>query len=91
MDFNELRIFKAVAEEGNVSRAAERLNCVQSNVTARIRQLDESLKVTLFHRKSRGVSLTAAGRVLLDYAERIMVLVSEAVRIVQEQEPLGGK
>jgi LysR family transcriptional regulator, cell division regulator len=91
MDFNELRIFKAVAEEGSVSRAAERLNCVQSNVTARIRQLEESLKVTLFHRKSRGVALTAAGRVLLDYAERIMALVSEAERIVQEREPLGGK
>jgi DNA-binding transcriptional LysR family regulator len=91
MDFNELRIFKAVAEEGSVSRAAERLNCVQSNVTARIRQLEERLKVTLFHRKSRGVALTAAGRVLLDYAERIMALVNEAERIVQEREPLGGK
>jgi LysR family transcriptional regulator, cell division regulator len=91
MDFNELRIFKAVAEEGSVSRAAERLNCVQSNVTARIRQLEERLKVTLFHRKSRGVALTAAGRILLDYAERIMALVSEAERIVQEREPLGGK
>ena len=91
MDFNELRIFKAVAEEGSVSRAAERLNCVQSNVTARIRQLEERLNVTLFHRKSRGVALTPAGRVLLDYAGRIMALVSEAERIVQEREPLGGR
>jgi len=91
MDFNELRIFKTVAEEGSVSRAAERLNCVQSNVTARIRQLEESLNVSLFHRKSRGVALTAAGRVLLDYAGRIMALVSEAERVVQEREPLGGR
>lgn len=91
MDFNELRIFKAVAEEGSVSRAAERLNCVQSNVTARIRHLEESLNVTLFHRKSRGVALTSAGRVLLDYAGRIMALVNEAERIVQEREPLGGR
>ena len=91
MDFNELRIFKAVAEEGSVSRAAERLNCVQSNVTARIRQLEERLNVTLFHRKSRGVALTPAGRVLLDYAGRIMALVSEAERIIQEREPLGGR
>jgi LysR family transcriptional regulator, cell division regulator len=91
MDFNELRIFKAVAEEGSVTRAAERLNCVQSNVTARIRQLEESLKVTLFHRKSRGVALTTAGWVLRDYAERILALVSEAERIVQEREPLGGR
>jgi DNA-binding transcriptional LysR family regulator len=86
-----LRIFKAVAEEGSVSRAAERLHCVQSNVTARIRQLEDSLNVTLFHRKSRGVALTSGGRVLLDYADRILALVSEAERIVQEREPLGGR
>lgn len=91
MDFNELRIFKAVAEEGSVSRAAERLNCVQSNVTARIRQLEAGLNATLFHRRSRGVALTPAGRVLLDYAERILALVGEAERIVQEREPLGGR
>ncbi|HET6419315.1 MAG TPA: LysR family transcriptional regulator [Geobacteraceae bacterium] len=91
MDFNELRIFKAVAEEGSVSRAAERMNCVQSNVTARIRQLEESLNATLFHRKSRGVALTPAGRILLDYAERILALANEAERIVQEREPLGGR
>lgn len=91
MDFNELRIFRAVAEEGSVSRAAEKLHCVQSNVTARIRQLEEELGVPLLHRKSRGVALTAAGRVLLDYAERILCLVGEAKRVVQEREPLGGK
>jgi LysR family transcriptional regulator, cell division regulator len=91
MEFNELRIFQAVAEEGSVSRAAQRLNCVQSNVTARIRSLEERLNITLFHRKSRGVALTTAGRVLLDYAGRIMALVNEAERIVQEKEPLGGR
>lgn len=91
MDFNELRIFKAVATEGSVSRAAEKLNCVQSNVTARVRQLEERLGTALFYRKSRGVALTAAGRVLLDYAERILALVNEAERVVQERDPLGGK
>ena len=45
MDINELRIIKAVAEEGSVSRAAERLNCVQPNLTARTRKLEESLNV----------------------------------------------
>jgi LysR family transcriptional regulator, cell division regulator len=91
MDLNELRIFKAVAETGSVSRAAEQLNYVQSNVTARIRQMENRLNVTLFHRKSRGVALTPAGRVLLDYADRIIALVNEAERIVQEKEPLGGR
>jgi len=87
MDFNELRFFMAVAEEGSVSRTATRFNCVQSNVTVRLRQLEERLNVTFFHRKSRGVALTAAGRVLLDYAVRIIVLVREAERIVPEREP----
>ena len=91
MDINELRIFKAVAEEGSVSRAATRLNFVQSNVTARIRQMEDRLNVKLLHRKSRGVDLTPAGRVLLDYAGRIIALVDEAVRIVQEREPLAGR
>ncbi|NVN92966.1 MAG: LysR family transcriptional regulator [Desulfuromonadales bacterium] len=91
MYFNELRYFMVVAQEGSVSRAATQLNCVQSNVTVRIRQLEERLNVTLFHRKSRGVSLTPAGSVLFDYAVRIMALVKEAERIVQEREPLAGK
>lgn len=91
MDFNELKIFKAVAEEGSVSRAAIRLHCVQSNVTARLRHLEERLNVTLFHRQSRGVALTSAGKILFEYAGRIMTLIDEAERIVQEREPLGGR
>ncbi len=91
MDINKLLIFKTVAEEGSVSRAATRLNFVQSNVTSQIRQMEEHLNVTLLHRKSRGVELTSAGRVLLDYAGRILALVDEAERIVQEEEPLAGR
>ena len=85
-----MKIFKAVAEEGSVSRAAERLNYVQSNVTARIRQLEENLNVTLFHRKSRGVALTPVGHVFLEYAKRILSLADEAVHAIQERdEPVG--
>ena len=73
-----------------MSRAAERLNYVQSNVTARIRQLEENLNVTLFHRKSRGVVLTPVGHVFLEYTKRILSLVDEAMHAVQEQnEPIG--
>ena len=90
MELNELKIFKAVAEEGSVSRAAERLNYVQSNVTARIRQLEENLNVTLLYRKSRGVALTPVGHVFLEYAKRILSLADEAVHAVQERnEPVG--
>jgi len=65
MDASDLRIFEAVARLGGMNRAAAALNTVQSNVTARIRALEEQLGVQLFRRTSRGVSLTAAGERLL--------------------------
>ena len=90
MDINELKIFRAVAHKGSISRAAEELHYVQSNVTARIRQLEERLGTALFHRKSKGVALTAAGHLLLDYAERIIRLVREAEEALSDQgEPKG--
>lgn len=64
MDLAGLRVVKAVADTGSVSRAAEALNCVQSNVTARIKRLEEDLGVDLFLRLSRGMEPTPAGRVL---------------------------
>ncbi|HKK01704.1 MAG TPA: LysR family transcriptional regulator [Desulfuromonadales bacterium] len=90
MDINELRIFRAVAHKGSISRAAEELHYVQSNVTARIRQLEDRLGTALFHRKSKGVALTASGHLLLDYAERILRLVSEAEETLSDRgEPKG--
>ena len=80
LDTKALRIFDAVAGAGSISRAAEDLNYVQSNVSGRILQLEEELGVALFHRKSRGVALTPAGRVLQDYAGRVLHLVPAARR-----------
>ncbi len=91
MEISELKIFLAVAQKGNISRAAEEIHCVQSNVTTRIKQLEDRLGVKLFHRKSRGVSLTASGHQLVGYAERIIRLAKEAEDAVAEQnEPKGG-
>jgi hypothetical protein len=53
MDLSDLQIFSAVVREGSVTRAAERLRRVQSNVTTRIRQLEEDLRVTLFIREGK--------------------------------------
>ena len=61
MELSALRIFKAVAEEGSVTLAATRLNRVQSNVSARLTQLEESLGVPLFHRSGRRLQITAEG------------------------------
>ena len=89
MELAELEIFCAVVAEGGVTRAAERLNRVQSNVTTRIKQLEESIGVPLFVRDRRRMVLTAAGEALLDYAERILDLVQEARAAVAPQSPRG--
>ncbi len=90
MEISDLRIFLAVAQQGSISRAAEELHYVQSNVTARIKQLEERLGTVLFHRKSRGVVMTSSGQLLLDYAQRIIRLTKEAEEVIRDQgEPKG--
>lgn len=56
MESGDLKIFQAVAREGNITKAAASLGYVQSNVTARIRQLESELNTPLFYRLSRGVA-----------------------------------
>jgi DNA-binding transcriptional LysR family regulator len=85
MDASDLRVFETVARLGGMSRAANELNTVQSNVTARIRLLEEEVGLQLFQRTSRGVVLTAAGRRLLPYAERVARLLAEARRAVADE------
>ncbi|MCW2238290.1 LysR family transcriptional regulator [Azospirillum canadense] len=91
MDLAGLRVVKAVAETGSVSRAAESLNCVQSNVTARLKRLEEDLGVDLFRRLSRGMAPTPAGRVLADYADRVLRLVAQARDAVADAAGRGGR
>jgi DNA-binding transcriptional LysR family regulator len=80
----DLRIFEAVARTGGIGRAATELHTVQSNVTARLRQLEEELGVALFDRHSRGVTLTAAGRRLRPFAVQIADLIRQAKRAAQD-------
>lgn len=90
MDAGDLSVFAAVAGAGGINRAAHALNTVQSNVTQRIRQLERELGVPLFHRHSRGVTLTPAGARLLPYAQRIGHLLGEARRAATDgAEPAG--
>jgi DNA-binding transcriptional LysR family regulator len=84
MDAGDLRVFAAVARLGGMNRAAAELNTVQSNVTARIRLLEETLGTPLFYRHSRGVTLTVAGQRLLPYADRVGHLLAEARRAVSD-------
>lgn len=90
MDVGDLRVFEAVARLGGMSRAAAELNTVQSNVTARIRVLEEQLGAPLFERHARGVSLTSEGRRLMPYALQVMSLLNDARRAVGDGgEPAG--
>ncbi|MCL6600888.1 MAG: LysR family transcriptional regulator [Alicyclobacillus macrosporangiidus] len=84
MEFRDLTIFTTVAKIGSVTKAAERLGYVQSNITARIQHLETELGTTLFHRHARGMSLTSSGVTLLRYAEQILRLCHEAEQAVQD-------
>lgn len=72
MEIYQLRTFVAVAEQGHLTRAAERLHISQPAVTGQIKALEEELGVTLFERNSSGVTLTKAGQVLLPEAEQTL-------------------
>lgn len=84
MESADLRFFEAVARLGVMTRAAAELHTVQSNVTARIRVLEEGLGASLFDRHSAGVTLTDAGHRLLPYARRVSRLLDEATRAVRD-------
>jgi DNA-binding transcriptional LysR family regulator len=89
MDLAALAIFRAVVRENGVTRAAAKLNRVQSNVTTRIKQLEEQLGVELFLRDGRRLVLTPAGETLLPYAERLLALADEARHALKAGRPAG--
>ena len=90
MDAADLRIFAAVARTGSMSKAASELGTVQSNVTARIRALEERLGAELFERSNRGATLTAAGLRLRPYADRVAGLLEDARRAVADEGTPAG-
>ena len=90
MDAADLRVFDAVARTGSMNRAAGVLNTVQSNVTARIKALEDRLGQILFTRTSRGATLTPAGKRLLPYARRITALLDDAGRAVADDGTPAG-
>jgi DNA-binding transcriptional LysR family regulator len=89
MDLTDLHIFRAVVQAGGITRAAERLNRVQSNVTTRVRQLETELGVELFIRNGKKLHLSPAGKLLLDYADRLLELAEEAREAVHDAKPRG--
>ena len=90
LELIDLVTFSAVARSGGITRAAEELNTVQSNVTQRVKALEAEIGTALFERHSRGMTLTGAGRRLLPYAQRMAALSREALLAARDDgEPKG--
>ncbi|MDB6048002.1 MAG: transcriptional regulator [Pseudomonas sp.] len=90
LDVIDLKVVEAVARHGSMNKAAVELNTVQSNVSSRIRALEDQLGVPLFQRSAKGVQLTPAGRRLLPYAARLSRLLSDASAAARDDGKPSG-
>src|SRR5262245_50354310 len=92
MELNHLQTFIVVAEEGNVTRAAERLFMTPSSVSAHIKALEDELNITLFVRKPQGMEITEHGSILRARAESIVRGAQDMVDLSAKlQDSLTGK
>lgn len=90
MNLHDLNMFATVARLGSLTKAAKSLATVQSNVTARIRLLEEELGARLFHRHHHGISLTRKGHDFLPYAQQMTSLVQKARETVSNNKEVEG-
>jgi DNA-binding transcriptional LysR family regulator len=88
MDVRQLEMFRAVAEEGAFTRAAQRLHVSQSAVSRQLKLLEEELGTLLLHRTGRGVTLTATGELMLKTANRIHRDMQDVVWQISENQAL---
>ena len=89
LDHDVLATVVAIAETGNMSRAAEAVNRSQSAVSMQVKALEEAVGRPLFVRKPRSVVLTHEGEVLLGFARRMLALRDEAWAAVVRPEVTG--
>ena len=86
MDIKQLRYFIAIAEEGSLSAASQRLRVAQPSLSQHIIKIEQELGVTLVNRSPRGVTLTASGDILLHHAREIC----QSMSICQEMVKKSG-
>src|SRR5690606_5332083 len=91
MNTNDLKLFEAVAYHGSFTKAAETMYTVQSNVTSRIKNLEGEFGATLFHRNSRKVELTAAGKIVLQCCKQINNLIEETKVTIGKNSKVKGQ
>lgn len=87
MESLELRIFREVAFEKSLTKAAEKMGYVQSNISNHIHNLEAELGTALFIRHSKGVTLTDSGNKLLAYADQVVSLLDNAKDQLQKNQP----
>lgn len=83
-NYNHLRYFRAVAREGHLGRAAQKLSLTQSALSVQVRRLEERLGHKLFERAGRRLHLTEAGRIALDHAEIIFAAGEDMVSTLRQ-------
>ena len=86
LNYNHLRYFWAVAHEGNLTRAAGRLNLSQSALSIQIQKLEDQMGHALFERRGKQLHLTEAGRVTLDHADSIFATGDELISALRGRE-----
>jgi len=89
MELSDLKVFSQVVESGGITSAAEKLNRVPSNVTARIQKLEEELGKPLFLREKNRLRISTSGEQLLVYAHKILKLAQQALEDLQDNQPKG--
>lgn len=85
INYHHLFYFKAIAEEGSVSKAALRLNIGQPTLSAQLKQFEDNLGVPLFDRQHKKLTLTEQGKIALDYARNIFKIGSEMVEVLHDR------
>lgn len=86
MEFRQLQLFIALAEEGSFTKAALRMNIVQSGLSISIKELESEIGIRLFNRTTRKVALTAAGSLFLEHARAGLRALDEGVQAVRSQD-----
>ncbi len=90
MDFIQLKMLCAIAETGSIVKAAERLHRVPSNLTTRIKQLEDEIGSPLFIREKQRLRLSPLGYNFVDYAKKILQLRDEALNLTRSGQPSGS-